>query len=1157
MSEFVHLHCHTSYSLLDGACRIDNLLEQAQKFGMKSLAITDHGAMFGTIEFYQKAKKKGLTPIIGCEVYVAPGSRFEKSSRGIHDASFHLLLLAENTEGYYNLIRLVSIGYTEGFYYRPRIDKEILARHSKGLIGMSACLKGEIPHLILAGKEKEARGAAQEYIDIFGKGNFFIEIMENGLPEQKKANPFLINIAKELGAGIVATNDCHYLFREDSAAHDVLLCLQTGKTLDDPKRMSMSTDQFYFRSVEEMCGLFKDYPDAIANTLSIAERCRLDMDFGKVHLPCYTVPDGSTLDGYLKDLAYEGLQRRYPWLKMDGEGVGERQKDAENICERLDKELRIISDMGYSGYFLIVWDFINYARKKGIAVGPGRGSAAGSLVAYSLGITDLDPLECGLLFERFLNPERVSMPDIDVDFCMNRRDEVIDYVTQKYGKDNVAQIITFGTMAARGVVRDVGRVLGMPYGEVDKLAKMIPNIIKITLDDAIKMEQRLKNLIQSDSNVARLFQISRALEGLARHASTHAAGIVIAPKPLVEYLPLYRGQKGEVMTQFTMGDVEKIGLLKMDFLGLRTLTVIQDALKLIKEARGEDVDLNTIPMKDRKTFNLLKSARTIGVFQLESTGMRDLLRRLKPESFEDLIALVALFRPGPLGSGMVDDFIKRKQGQVEISYDHPKLKRILKETYGIIVYQEQVMQIASELAGFSLGQADLLRRAMGKKKQKEMDEQRTHFLEGTRKNGVPDDVAQKVFDLMSYFAGYGFNKSHSAAYALISYRTAYLKAHYPVEFMAALLTSEMENTDKIVKYIAEAREMKIRTLAPDVNESTVSFRVVKDHIRFGLAAVKNVGEAAVKAILEARESKGPFASLYDFCKDVDLRVVNRRVIESLIKCGAFDSMKVRRSQLMAVLDQAMDLAQQAQKATQARQISLFAMNRPKDEKDGNGISLPDIPEWPESQRLTAEKEVLGFYLTGHPLTRYSKQIRKYTTHSSQSILEAHDGEKVTLSGILSLTKEITTKKGERMGFASIEDLYGIVEIVLFPEVYKSSLSLIEAEEPVIVQGTVDIKEDVAKITATDVISLTDADKRFAKNVHVKMFIPDVTEESLKKLHNLCYQHRGNCRVFLHLASSGGDEVILNASSKIKIDPAEPFFEGVEQLLGKDSFYLEG
>jgi DNA polymerase-3 subunit alpha len=1141
---------------LDGACRIDQLLDQAKAFGMDSLAITDHGSMFGTIEFYQGAKKRGLTPILGCETYVAPESRFTKSSHGIHDAAYHLVLLAENTEGYYNLVRLVSSGYMEGFYYRPRIDKEILAQYSKGLIGMSACLKGEISALLLTGKEKEARRIAGEYADIFGKENFFLEIMDNDLPEQKKVNPGLIKLAKALGLGVVATNDCHYLYREDSPAHEVLLCLQTGKTLDDPKRMNMSSDRFYFRSPEEMIELFKDYPEAIANTVSIARRCCVDIEFGKIHLPHYQTPGDMGLDEYLKKLTHEGLHRRYPWLE-NGENTEAEKRRGEEIKKRLEKELEIIARMGYPGYFLIVWDFINYARQKGIPVGPGRGSAAGSLVAYSLGITDLDPLEYGLLFERFLNPERVSMPDIDVDFCMNRRDEVIEYVTNKYGKDNVAQIITFGTMAARGVVRDVGRVLGMSYGEVDKLAKMIPNILKITLKDAVNMESRLKNLIQSNPEIARLFQISQALEGLARHASTHAAGIVITPKPLVEYLPLYRGQKGEVMTQFTMGDVEKIGLLKMDFLGLRTLTVIQDTLKLIEESRGDTVDLNRISMKDRKTFNLLKAARTVGVFQLESTGMRDLLRRLKPENFEDLIALVALFRPGPLGSGMVDDFIKRKHGHVEITYDHPKLKRILKETYGIIVYQEQVMQIASELAGFTLGQADLLRRAMGKKKQKVMDEQRAHFLEGTRKNEIQDDLAEKIFDLMSYFAGYGFNKSHSAAYALISYHTAYLKAHYPVEFMAALLTSEMENTDKIVKYIAEAREMKIKTLPPDVNESSVTFRVVKDHIHFGMAAVKNVGETAVRSILDAREREGAFRSLYDFCKKVDLRGVNKRVIESLINCGAFDSLKVKRSQLMAISDQAIDLAQQAQRATQSRQIGLFAINNPSEGANEPGIAIPDIPEWPESQRLMAEKEVLGFYLTGHPLTRFNSQLRKYTTYSSQNLLNAHDGAKVTLGGILNLTKEITTKKGERMGFANLEDLYGVVEIVLFPELYKASLAMIEDETPVIVKGQVDVKEDMAKVTATEVIALSDADKHFAKNIHIKMFIPDLTEECLKKLHHLCYQYRGNCHLYLHLESAGGDEVVLKPESKIRIEPENPFLKAVEDLLGKDAFYLEG
>ena len=888
-SDFVHLHLHTQFSLLDGACRIPELLALANQFKMPSLAITDHGNMFGAIDFYIEARKAGIKPIIGCEAYIAPGSRLEKSSAGIEDAAYHIILLAKDETGYGNLMKLVSIGYLEGFYYRPRIDKEALEQYSKGLIGLSACLKGEIPSLLRQRRFNDALKCADTYLQIFGKDNFFLEVQGNSLPEQAIVNVDLIKLSKELNIPLIATNDVHYLTKERAASHEALLCIQTQTTLDDPNRMRFGTDEFYFTSPQEMKKLFKELPQAISNTIAVSERCNLELDFNKPHLPKYEPPVGKTKDEYLRELCEEGLIKRYG-------------KSSSEISLRLEHELKIIKDMGFISYFLIVWDFIHYAKKEGIPVGPGRGSAAGSLVSYLLGITDLDPLKYGLLFERFLNPERMGLPDIDIDFCYERRQEVIDYVTNKYGQENVAQIITFGTMQARAVVRDVGRVMGLPYADVDRIAKLIPAEPDMTLKKALDSETELMNLYKNDSRISKLINTALVLEGLNRHASVHAAGVVIADKPLDNYSPLFKTGDDQVTTGYSMGVLEKIGLLKVDFLGLRTLTVIDETLKLVKKTQGKEINIETLPLDDSKTYKLLASAQTSGVFQIESSGMRDLLKKMEPSRFEDIIALLALYRPGPIGSGMLDDYIRRKHKIIPIKYEHPKLEPILKETYGIMVYQEQIMQIASSLAGFSLAQADLLRKAMGKKIPEVMEKQRINFILGCVKNGIKELLANKIFDLMEYFSGYGFNKSHSTAYALISYRTAYLKANYPVEFMTALLTSERSNTDKIVEYVSEAERMGLQVRPPDINDSEPLFKAVDAKtIRFGLLAIKNVGGGAAESIIKARESS-KFVSLEDLCSRIDLRLANKKVLESLIKCGAFDYFNTTRAQMFASLE---------------------------------------------------------------------------------------------------------------------------------------------------------------------------------------------------------------------------------------------------------------
>ena len=1144
-SNFVHLHVHSQYSLLDGTIRFEEVFDLAKKYRMDAVALTDHGNMFGVIEFYQMAIKHGVKPIVGCEVYVAPGGRFEKKAVEGAEGSYHLTLLVKNRTGYFNLIKLVSLAYLEGFYYKPRVDKELLTKYNEGLIALSGCLKGEISAHAGRGEMKKALRSAEEYARIFDQRRFFVEIQNNGVENQLLLNDRLLEIGHQLSLPIVATNDCHYLHRKDVKAHEVLLCIQTGKTLQDSNRMKFSSDEFYFKSPQEMGELFAGVPEAIAHTIEIAEQCNLELRFEEKHIPRISVPAGESLDSYLERLSREGLEKRLTLFKERGDF----EERSAHYSTRLEEELRIIKSMGYSGYFLIVADFINFAKNRRIPVGPGRGSAAGSLVAYALNITDLDPIEYDLIFERFLNPGRKSsMPDVDVDFCMEGRDEVIQYVMDKYGKENVAQIITFGKMQARAVIRDVGRVMGIPYAEVDRIAKLIPNTLNISLDQSLKQEPRLEEEVRKDPRIESLFNIAKSLEGLSRHASTHAAGVVISNKSLTEYLPLYRGPNGEVMTQYPMKEVEAIGLVKFDFLGLKTLTVVNHAIQLIEKDRGVKIELPQIPLDDPKVFALLGSGSTLGIFQLESSGMKDLLIKLKPENFREIIALVALYRPGPLRSGMVDEFIKRKHGKESIRYDTKALEEILKDTYGVIVYQEQVMRIASSLANFSLEDADILRRAMSKKDPKEMEMQKETFLEGARKNRIHPSKAEKIFDQMSKFAEYGFNKSHSAAYALIAYQTAFLKAHYPIEFMAALLTSEVQNAEKIVKYIAECREISIPILPPDINESYRNFAVIGNQIRFGLAAVKNVGDAAIDAIITEREEKGKFQSLFDFCKKVDLRKVNRRVVESLIKCGAFDFSNAHRSQMLTVLD---DILERSQRKKGDTQLSMLTPLLRETEE-----SYPEIDEFPENQLIAFEKETVGFYISRHPLSRHQEKIKKYTDEDTSTLARLQNGEEVKICGLVSGLKEIVTKKGDRMAFLSLEDMKGFVEVILFPEVYKAALPYLRGGDPILVRGILDLSEEHIKVKGMEVQSLSESPSPPGNVLHLKIPLASLTTSRLADLKEIIVDSRGFYKVLIHFVDEKRQETIIALSDHYTVDPSPKFQDHIKNLFNSPVLCFE-
>jgi len=1124
-SDYVPLHLHTEYSLLDGAIRIKELVEQAEAFRMPAVAITDHGNLFGAVEFYRRAVKAGIKPIIGCEVYTAPGSRFEgKNTSHMDEASFHLILLARDNTGYRNLVNLVTKAYTEGFYYKPRIDMDLLTQHSEGLIGLTSCLKGEVPYLLQRGMIDKAKEKALQYRDVLGPENFYIEVQDNGLPEQEDVNKRLIELARELHLGIVATNDCHYLRREDSKAHDILLCIQTGTTVKDENRLRFNSDSFYFKSPEEMKNAFKDIPEAILNTRAIAERCTVEFKLGLNLLPVYKLEDRQRPETLLEKLAFEGLVEK----------CGPEPK--EIYRERLRKELDMIKKMGYASYFLIVWDFISYAKKKGIPVGPGRGSAAGSLVSFCLGITDIDPVKYTLLFERFLNPERISMPDIDVDFCKDRRSEVILYVAEKYGKDHVAQIITFGTMAARAAIRDVGRALDFPYAEVDRIAKLTPNTLHITIEDTLKVEPQLKDLYDNNPKVKELIDIAMRLEGLCRHASTHAAGVVISPEPLTAYMPLYKNPvDGTITTQFDMNSIEKIGLLKFDFLGLKTLTVIEKTLKYMKE-NSKNLSLKDIPFDDKKTYELLSSGHTTGIFQLESAGMRDLLVKMSPNRFEDLIAIVALYRPGPMGSGMIDDFIKRKKGQIPVKYDLPQLKEILSETHGIILYQEQVMNIANRLANFTMGQADILRKAMGKKRPEEMEKLKEAFIQGARSNGISEKKATRLFDLMTYFAEYGFNKSHSAAYAYIAYQTAYLKTYYPVEFMAATLSADMDNTDKIVKSINECREMGISILPPDINQSWQEFKVIGSSIRFGLEAVKGVGASAIESIIESRNAEGPFTSIENFLQRVDSRRVNKKVIESLIKAGAFDSSDISRAGAMELMGKILNGNSRAKALGQQ---SIFG--GASEETAGSNR------EWDEFELLKYEKEALGFYITGHPLTKYSRQLEKINVKKTSELENIPDGEEIQIGGILRNIKKIQTRsKTEIMAYCTIEDADGSVEMLVFPQLYRASIPILQKDTLLLIKGTVDKTEKGIKLISTDISRLDELEMEMGK-IEIILRHPLSDSSSLQRLRSALSKYKGEHPLYLRIFLKDAETLI---STGMKISSDNEVISRVEEIVGK-------
>ncbi len=1144
-SSFVNLHVHTEFSLLDGAITIKDLIKKAEGFNMPYVAVTDHGNMFGAVQLFTQCKGTNVKPIIGCEVYVAPGDRRDHApSKDGQPNNYHLVLLVMNETGYKNLSRLVTMGHLEGFYYKPRVDMEILRQYNHGLIAMSACMKGIVPYYIMKGRMEIAAQKARELESIFNDGRFYLEVQANGMPEQDDVNKKLRELSKKLSIPLVATNDCHYLNQEHAEAHDALLCIQTGKLVDDADRMRFSTNEFYFKSREEIeKTLGEGYTDALDNTLAVAERCTYQMKFGEYKYPVYHIDGDKSLDDLLKEEARKGLEKRLNQREKEDGPLSEELK--KEYQDRLEYELSVITKMGFSGYFLIVGDFIEYARKSGIPVGPGRGSAAGSLAVYCLGITNLDPIKYNLLFERFLNPERISMPDIDIDFCMNGRDDVIRYVTKKYGYENVGYIVTFGTMKARGVIRDVGRVLNIPYNDVDKIAKMVPEGPKVTLASAMEEEPDLKRLENGQETERKLLRIAKALEGIARHSSTHASGIVISDKPLVEYLPVIKGQNDEIMTQFTMDQLEKVGLIKFDFLGLKTLTVIKHAVTIIKESTGADVDIDNISLTDELTFRLCQEGKTTGVFQLESDGMKDLLRKLKPEDFEDLVALVALYRPGPMD--WIPDYIDGKHGRRKPNYLHPKLEPILGKTHGVAVYQEQVMQIARDLAGFSMGEADVLRKAMGKKKADLLAEQKEKFVKGCVKNGIDAPLAERIFSFIEPFAGYGFNRSHAACYALIGYQTAYLKAHYPVQFMAALLTNDMGSPDKTIKNIAECREMGIRILPPDVNESRADFTVVNDAIRFGLAAVKNVGIKAVESIIEARDKEGRFTDIFDFSKRVDGSKVNKRVLEGLIQCGAMDFTGVFRSRLFASVD---DVIRISGVNHNPNQLTIFGAMKGDNKGMAALFEFPELNEWNDKEKLKREKESLGFYITGHPLNEYQKTAERYATTTIAGLLKSEDRSQVKVAGVIADIKLKRTKKGDRMAVISLEDQTDSVEAVFFPDAFNSSSHLLKGDDPVLITGNVEINENMAKIIAKEVASLETLRQQAIKVVKFNLDEKKISKQYLEELRDIFFKYPGESSVEFMLEGDNGKKFCVCANNHYRVLPCDEMMCEIEERTGQ-------
>ncbi len=1137
--QFVHLHVHTDYSLLDGACETSELLDEASRQKMPAVAITDHGNLFAAANFFYEASKRDVKPIIGCEVYVARGSRHERGEktnggngqdRGDAEpgarGSNHLVLLCESLEGYHNLIKLVSAGFLEGFYYKPRIDYDLLSKHSKGLIALSACLRGPVTEAVVEEKYDLARENAYRLRDVFGKGNFFLEVQDQGLEIEKGVNRELLRLSKETGIPLVATNDCHYLHHDDAHAQDVLLCIQTGKTMSDAHRMKFQTDQFYFKSAAEMALVFGELPDALSRTVEIAQRCNVKIERIPSPFPEFQVPAGHTAGSYFEKVVREGFASRLPILERQAQQGMLRHPLAE-YERRLTSEIEMIQKMRYEGYFLIVWDFIHYARTQDVPVGPGRGSAAGSLVSYALRITDVDPLQYNLLFERFLNPERVSMPDIDIDFCMRRRGELIEYVTQKYGRENVAQTITFGTMAA----------------------KLVPNTLGIELDKALLEAPQLKAAVNADQRLKDLMAVALRLEGLARHASTHAAGVVISPRPLTEIVPLYKTSRDEITTQYDMNALERIGLLKMDFLGLTTLTVLHDTVRMIEQNRGVKIDLDNLALDDAETYKLFSRGDTTAIFQFESHGMRDILRRYQPTRIEDLTALNALYRPGPIQGGMIDDFIKRKHGTTKVSYELPQLKDILEETYGVILYQEQVMQIANCLASFSLGEADILRRAMGKKKKEEMAAQRAKFMSGCANNKIPEKKAERIFNLMEEFAGYGFNKSHSCAYALLAYQTAYLKTHYPVEFMAALLTSEAGNTDKTVKYINEARGMSIAILPPDVNESDLYFTPVTEAIRFGLAAIKNVGENTAKAIRESRLQQGEFQSLYEFCERIESRFLNKRVFESLIRSGAMDSLGARESMLASV-DDAITAQQRASRIRESGQHGLFgtaAAPAPI------VFALQEAAPWSEEERLASEYAMLGFYVSGHPLAKYASRLQEMKTVSLGEIEGQRNGKEVTVAVLIVGVRPMRSRKGARWAIYTLQDMTGVQELLAFPESFAKLENVLKPGTPLLLKARVQIEEAGTRLSLQEARRLEDLERKTSQEFRVRLEMESLSEGTLDQLEELFAGCPGPSPVLFELHSPDGCVALLQAQQRVAV--SAELIQSLRQICGDQAIAL--
>lgn len=1143
---FAHLHVHTEYSLLDGSNKIKEFVSRVKELGMNSAAITDHGVMFGIIDFYRAAKEAGINPILGCEVYVAPNSRFDKEITGGEDRYYHLVLLAENNQGYSNLMKIVSKGFVEGYYYRPRIDMEVLEEHHEGIIALSACLAGEVQRYIMKGLYPEAKKAALKYEAVFGKGNYFLELQDHGIPEQQTVNQQLIRMSQELGIDLVATNDIHYTYAEDEGAHDILLCIQTGKKLEDENRMRYEGGQYYVKSPEQMAELFPYALQALENTQKIADRCHVELEFGVTKLPKYDVPEGYTSWEYLNKLCFDGLEARYPEITPE-------------LKERLEFELGIIQKMGYVDYFLIVWDFIKYSRDNDIMVGPGRGSAAGSIVSYCLGITNIDPIKYNLLFERFLNPERVSMPDIDIDFCFERRQEVIDYVVEKYGKDRVVQIVTFGTMAARGVIRDVGRVLDVPYAFVDSIAKAIPNELGITIEKALKYNPELSTLYQSDEQVKHLIDMALRLEGLPRHTSMHAAGVVISQKSVDEYVPLSRASDGSITTQFTMTTLEELGLLKMDFLGLRTLTVIQNAVRLVESSTGVIIDIDHIDFDNKTVLDSIGTGKTDGVFQLESAGMKNFMKELKPQSLEDIIAGISLYRPGPME--FIPSYIRGKNDQDSVIYDCPQLEPILAPTYGCIVYQEQVMQIVRDLAGYTLGRSDLVRRAMSKKKGSVMEKERQNFVYGNPEegvlgcvnNGISEKVANKIYDEMIDFAKYAFNKSHAAAYAVVSYQTAYLKHYYPVEFMAALMTSVIENPSKVSEYILTCRQMGIQILPPDINEGEGSFSVSGKTIRYGLSAIKSIGKPVIDSIVKERQERGPYKNLKDFITRLSGKEVNKRTIESFIKAGALDSLGGTRKQFMMIYVQILDGVNQERKNSMAGQITLFDMASEESKQDYE-IKLPEVGEYSKETKLSFEKEVLGVYISGHPLEEYQEKWRRNISAVTTDFLwddetqdtKVHDGAKEIVGGMI-VSKTIKhTKNNQIMAFITLEDLVGTLEIVIFPRDYERYRNLLEEDNKIFIKGRVSVEEEKAgKLICEKIVSFQEA----RKELWIQFNAKEEFEKNQFELLEMLKYSDGNDPIIIYLADT---KQMKRLSDNYNISIQEDIIHNLQEKYGENN-----